>query len=128
VRDFYVRDFDKLGWSEGTLPLLPSTSTAGNMLLGDAAWFPNYGDYLALPGGGGYQAENVIKVGPNRYWGFVGSNKITSLQGWKKELRERYVEAGGSKRTDDIPGYESLSTRSLDVATIAMSVFELRNK
>ena len=55
------------------------------MLLGDAAWFPNYGDYLALPGGGGgYQAENVIKVGPNRYWASSAQTKLPHFKDGKR--------------------------------------------
>jgi transposase len=120
-------EFDQLGLSEGNLPLVERNGGPGSMLLGDTAWFPNYQDYLGLPKAGAFQAENVIKVGANRYWGFIGTNNITSSQGWKRDLCNAYVDAGGARRTDPIPGFGNLSIRFLDTARGAMSVFDVRN-
>ncbi|MET0650389.1 MAG: RHS repeat-associated core domain-containing protein [Pyrinomonadaceae bacterium] len=127
--------FNKLGYSDGNLPLVPRFGPSTSMLLGDTAWFPNYGDYLEQaqdnPRDQAFQAENVIKVGAGKFWGFLGGkqyNKVLTAAGWRDELRNAYYRVSGVRRRDNIPGWDNLEIRFLDTATLATQMFEERNK
>lgn len=115
---------------------------------GDWAYFKNLPMYdvlnreLARRGlyRGGFRGENVIKVGPGRYWGFPpgGSASYTS---WLRDLMEAYnalvlrayhagiIHADASNyMVEDIrqvPGHAGWA-RFFDTAAIAQKVFEHR--
>ena len=103
-----------------------------DMFIGDEGHFPNYDGwetYHPDPASWAWQAENIIKVEPNRFWGYVGTKEYTvkSKQEWEERLREEYNKLDSPKRFDGIPGLERpIEVRFLDVARIAMQLFDLR--
>lgn len=119
-------EFDELGI--GTrLPFRLRNATPGQMLLGDASYVKNYDDYLRIHPGGAWQGENIIKVGPGRFWGFLFGERVRSIRGWEDQLRSAYNRGLATPRTDRLPGFTGL-TSFLDVAGISMEVFDLRNR
>lgn len=79
--------------------------------------------------GGAYQAENVIKVGRNRFWGFIEAPRkgIKTAQEWEKHLREEYKKVGGNPNQGRFPGFDG-EIRFVDVAEVAIKLFDLRRK
>lgn len=118
------KEFDELGFDEENLPARPQ-GTLGSMLVGDAGWIVNYPDYLDRHPFGAFQAENVIKVGRNRFWGYIGHNSYRSGASWEQFLREQYNTGLATKRSDKIPGFDG-DVVFLDVPKITMRVFDLR--
>ena len=102
----------------------PVKKSVSQMKIGDRGWIQNYIDYTAKIPGGAYQAENVIKVGNDLYWGFVGENVILSEAEWKAELRKefnKYVQPQ-EQRTAEVPGFTGFFD-FIDVAAVAWGVF-----
>jgi hypothetical protein len=104
--------------------------TGATIKIGDWGPIRNYKDYRAKVPGGAYQAENVIKVANNLFWGFDNPPKKLSFQGWEDELRTQYNAFidSNQQRHDPIPGFDPKhnSVKSFDVAKIAMRVFKQR--
>lgn len=107
---------------------------AENMWVGDMVQFPNYDDwelYHPNPEAWLWRGENVVKVGDNQYWGYVGANDYTvkTKQQWNNLLREAFNELNGPKREGVIPALNNkLGIIFPDIATIAMKLFDLRSK
>jgi hypothetical protein len=94
-----------------------------NMLIGDRGWIRNYADYLEKYERGAWQAENVIKVDRDLYWGF-GDKPPKSEMGWMNRLREIYNQGlkPEERRNEPVPGFDG-NIIFLDVAYIAEVVF-----
>jgi hypothetical protein len=116
--------FDAVGFDIGMIPLKEIRSRL--MLIGDRGWFQNYKDYTKKFPGGAWQAENVIKLEKDSFWGFTGDDEIKSIRDWENDLRDKYNKPDGqpvgNQRNDPLPGF-SRELDFLDVAHIAMSVF-----
>lgn len=103
------------------------------MLLGDSGWIQNYDDYLLEvqdnpESDGAYQAENVIKVAANKFWGHIGESYQRSVKTpaeWENKLREAYNQIARRKRFDRVPGHDG-EAKFLNAAEIAMKLFDLR--
>jgi Protein-glutamine gamma-glutamyltransferase len=116
--------YDATGQYIGSIPMI--TLNSKTMLIGDRGWFQNYTDYTQKVPQGFWQAENVIKVTNNLYWGFTGDNLLKTTKEWEVKLRNAYNNPNGQQtgkqRNDPLPGF----TRGfdfIDVAAIAMSAF-----
>ena len=121
-------EFDALNFQEQSLPFDdPINGRVEEMMRGDYAYFSNYDDYLTKVPSGAYQAENVIKTGPDRYWGHPSGEK--SLLGWYQTLRDEFNRPGGRRfgeqRNSQVPGFDG-KINFLDVARISMAVFDFR--
>lgn len=107
---------------------------AENMWVDDMVQFPNYDDYWQYhpkPETWVWQGENVIKVGDNQFWGYVGTNEYTVKfkQAWSDLLTEAFNELNAPKRAGMIPTLTGrLSVFFPDIAEIAMKLFDLRRK
>jgi hypothetical protein len=123
--------YDATGQYIGSIPITKVKSKT--MLIGDRGWFQNYTDYKKKyeeysngDEAGDWQAENVIKVANNIYWGFTGDNLLKTTREWEADLREAYNKPGGQtfgrQRHDPLPGFTG-GFDFIDVAEIAMSVF-----
>ena len=124
--DVLKRDeFDELGYTYLRMPSADKDGEPEQMLLGDTGFINNYADYLERHPGGDWQGENIVKVGPGRYWGFGAENRIKSIAGWETELRARYNQGLTTPRTDRIPGFTK-KILFLNPARIGMQVFDLR--
>jgi RHS repeat-associated protein len=113
-----------------------------NMDLGDRGGFPNYSDYLQKNSanvvivGGFWMQENVIKVGANQYWGFIGRDRegrllqtVRTQNEWEELLRTAYNQERHRNRRSPIPGFSRpIAITFLDSARIASQVFEMRNE
>jgi len=107
--------------------------TLATMLTGDSAWIRNYSDYLDQVQDnpedmGAYQAENVIKVGRNMFWGHIGEpyrESVKTAQQWEIKLREAYNRIADKKRADRLPGHDG-EVRFLNVSDLAMRLFDVR--
>lgn len=105
-----------------------------NMWVGDMVQLPNYDDwelYHPKPETWAWRGENVIKVGDNQFWGYVGTNQYTvkSKQEWNDLLREAFNSLNGPKRQGNIPALsQRLTVFFPDIAEIAMKLFDLRRK
>jgi hypothetical protein len=74
---------------------------------------------------GGYQGENVIKVGEDKYFGFpIGVN---TAAGWIQELINAY-NAGlpVSEHINSIPGFLGNYNQFFDTVAISQDVIKLR--
>lgn len=118
--------FDAVGFTED----IPSDSPdelkkqpMSNMLLGDRGWIRNFDDYLGKYPGGAWQAENVIKIKNDLYWGF-GDPPPKSEVGWKNRLREIYNQGLNpeERRNEQVPGFDG-EIVFVDVAYIAEVIF-----
>ena len=100
-----------------------------SMLIGDRGWLPNYPDYQGLPNTGDYGHENSIKVDRNLYFGHP-LGRFTK-QKLERMLQDAYVEAGGARRRDRIPGLrdeENIDIAFIDVAKVFGVVFDIRRE
>ena len=70
-----VGEFDDLGYTYTTTPRRITQGGLATMKDGDLGDFKNYPDYLTKHPGGGYQGENVIKTGNDKYWGYPAGVK-----------------------------------------------------
>lgn len=119
-------EFDSLHYSPGSIPISERTGKIGTMTLGDRGYIKNYADYLAKHPGGGYQGENIIMVGNDRYWGFPADSK--SYADWESTLRNAYNTGlpAAQQRSDALPGFLQNEIEFLNVPQIGMDVFDLR--
>jgi hypothetical protein len=107
-----------------------------SMQNGDLGWFPNYADYLSKVQrfkSQGFQAENVVKIGQDQFWGFTGVNEVHNQKDWEDELREAYNapdgQRAGKQRHGRIPGFlRPITIDFLNVANISSQLFDIRNK
>lgn len=124
-------EYNQLGVDDDIYGVLSTKiRSLATMLIGDAAWIENYDDYKIQPNKGAYQAENVIKVGRDKFWGHIGetyANSVKSANGWERHLRNKYNEIAEKKRSDKIPGHGG-DARFLNVALIGMKLFDIRSK
>ena len=118
--------FDELGYSYRRFPVAERRGTAAQMLLGDASFIANYPDYLSKHPGGGFQGENIVKVGAGRYWGYGTDVPVRSISQWETELRRAYNSGLGVARTDALPGFTG-NILFFDTAQVGMNIFDLRN-
>ncbi len=127
--------YDATGQYIGSIPTINVNSKS--MLIGDRGWLQNYTDYkkkyedysfktTQKISQGYWQAENVIKVTSNLYWGFTGDNLIRTSKEWEAHLREAYNKPGGQtfgrQRQDPLPGFTG-GFDFIDVGAIALPVF-----
>jgi hypothetical protein len=116
--------YDATGQYIGSIPMTKSNSKL--MLIGDRGWFQNYLDYTQKVTQGFWQAENVIKVTNNLYWGFTGDNLLKTTKEWEVKLRNAYNNPNGQQtgrqRHDPLPGFTG-GFDFIDVGAIALPVF-----
>jgi RHS repeat-associated protein len=99
------------------------------MLIGDRGWIPNYAEYQGLPNTGDYGHENSIKVDRNLYFGHP-LGRFTK-QKLERILQDAYVDAGGARRRDRIPGFrdeQDIEITFIDVAKVFGAVFDIRRE
>jgi hypothetical protein len=118
--------FDGVGFTEDIQPdefAGLKKQPMSNMLNGDRGWIRNYPDYLAKYEGGAWQAENVIRINNDLYWGF-GDPPPKSETGWKNRLREIYNQSlkPEERRNEPVPGFDG-EIIFIDVAYVAEVVF-----
>ncbi len=72
---------------------------------------------------GAWQAENVIKIDNDLYWG-VGDAPPKSEMGWKNRLHEIYNQPlkPEERRSEPVPGFDG-DIVFIDIAYIAEVVF-----
>jgi len=100
----------------------------GSMLEGDSAWLPNYDDYQGLPNGGDYGHENSIKIARDLFYGHP--LRRFNIQQLERILQQAYVDAGGRRRSDPIPGLhnrEDVDITFIDVAKVFGAIFDIRH-
>ena len=130
--------FDRLGLASAEDDLYKSKEAKiDQMLLGDQGHFPNYEDYRTYTGEYGlafepWQGENVVKVGPNLYWGHGGGSP-KSHQQWEAVLRKEFNglarRLGKPTRSGSIPEFSKpIKVVFLNVAKIGSKLFDERNK
>lgn len=118
--------FDAVGFTQN-IPSDESESlkrqSMSSMSNGDRGWIRNYSDYLDKNPTGAWQAENVIKIDNDLYWGF-GDPPPKSETGWKNKLREIYNSGlkPEERRTDPVPGFDG-DIVFIDVAYVAEVIF-----
>lgn len=99
------------------------------MFPADMGYIRNHEDYADLFPAGAWRGENVIKVGPDRYWGFPLG--VLSESRWKQELGAAYNTAARARRlptrSEQVPGFDH-DAQFFKIPSIAMKVFEHRNK
>ena len=118
--------FDNLGYTSSTMHVIPRPiATAGEMLIGEWAYFQNDLAYLQKHPGGGYQGENVIKVSQSEYYGFPGGKK--TAQQWVQELINAY-DAGlaPSEWINTVPGFLGQANACFDVQAVCADLVKLR--
>lgn len=124
-------EYNQLGVDDDIYGVLSTKQRSlATMLIGDSAWLENYDDYKIQPNKGAYQAENVIKVGRDKFWGHIGesyANSVKSAAGWEIHLGNEYNKIAEKKRNDKIPGHGG-DARFLNIAFIGMKVFDIRSK
>jgi hypothetical protein len=126
-------EYNLLGIDDIFAILTSRKTTLTNMLVGDSGWIQNYDDYLLEvqdnpEGDAAYQAENVIKVASDKFWGHIGENyqrSVKSSAEWEIELRKAYNKISEKKRNDRIPGHDG-EAKFLNVADLAMRLFDFR--
>jgi hypothetical protein len=127
--------FDKLDDSART-GFSSRRGPINSMLDGDIGWFPNYSGYLSKVQkfkNQAYQAENVVRVGADQFWGFTGENEVHDQNGWERQLRDAYNAPdgtpAGTQRHGPIPGFSRpIRIDFFNVAQIGSQLFNLRNK
>jgi hypothetical protein len=119
--------FDAL-YESGTVPMKPHDVPISQMRLGDWGYLENDTRYEDRPIDYGYRGEDIIMVGDDSYFGFPRG--ALSLAAWTKVLIDAFnVNLQPPQRPiTDIPGWQPSLNKFLDVATIAMNVFDYRNK
>ena len=120
-----AKEFDAL-YTSGSVPMKDHEVPISEMKLGDWGYLKNAPDYLDWHPDGGYQGENIIKVGDDSYFGFPTGPR--SLAKWTSDLITAFNTGLPLviERIDTIPGWQSEDNKFLDVATIAMNVFDHR--
>jgi hypothetical protein len=126
-------EYNLLGIDDIFAILTSRKTTLRNMLVGDSGWIQNYDDYLLEvqdnpESDAAYQAENVIKVASDKFWGHIGESyqqSVKSSAEWEIELRKAYNKIADKKRNDRIPGHDG-EAKFLNVANIAMRLFDIR--
>jgi len=111
------------GYYPSSSGLLLTAISAGiaDAKIGDYGAFANDDLYLSVHPGGGWQAENVINVGPNLFWGHPGGSH-TSEQ-WIKKLISAFND-GSPYQITEIPGWRG-RVAFFDNAKIGMKNFDL---
>lgn len=117
-----------------SVPSIVKNDLIENMWVGDMVQFPNYDDwelYHPNPESWLWRGENVIKVGDNQFWGYIGAKEyiVKTKQQWNDLLREAFNELNGPKRQGIIPALNGkLAIVFPDIAAIGMKLFDLRSK
>ena len=116
--------FDAVGFTQN----VPTDETLtkqpiSNMLAGDRGWIRNFSDYIDKNPTGAWQAENVIKIDKDLYWGF-GDPPPKSETGWTNKLREIYNSGlkKEAQRNEQVPGFDG-DIIFVDVAQVIQIVF-----
>jgi hypothetical protein len=119
--------FDAL-YTSGSVPMKGRSVPISQMKPGDWGYLQNDWDYLTVQPGGPAMGENIIKlVGNDSYFDFP--NGALTLAGWTQSLIAAYnIGLADADKITTIPGWLPQYNQFLDVATIAMNVFDLRNK
>jgi hypothetical protein len=142
ITALHAGEFNKLGWTASTMPLDDRTVGLSSTKPGDWVYFQNDLRYLQWHGNPdeGYQGENVIKVGTDRYWGWPISVSLGALpygnranprrpanSCWTQILFDAYNSppVPPNQYTRTIPGYTGTAT-FFDVAVVGMDIFDLR--
>ncbi len=119
-------EYDRLGIGKDSLFVTSPISRISDLEVGDWGYFKNDQNYLAEHPKGGYQGENIIQVGDDRYYGFPGG--VKNYADWKEELIWAYNSGlPAEKQIDSIPGVYQYSW-FFDVPGISMKVFDLRKE
>lgn len=123
------KTFDAVGFTQNIPSDEPETlkkQSMSNMRPGDRGWIRNFSDYVDKYPNGAWQAENVIKIDNDLYWGF-GDAPPKSETGWKNRLREIYNQElrPEERRNEQVPGFDG-DIVFVDVAQIAEVVFSYR--
>jgi len=116
----------------------PGGGRPGDMWLGDSGFVQNYPDYLALSRranrsglSGPSQGENIIKVGPSRFWGYTDHSfkqDSRTISQWQNVLRSDYDLVGGrSNPADNYPRFTGRIS-FVDTAKLTRWAFDDRNK
>jgi Protein-glutamine gamma-glutamyltransferase len=117
--------FDGVGYNEDALPEISlKKQQISRLLLGDRAWIRNHKDYIDKFPGGAWQAENVIKVGNDKFWGFGVDSPIKSEKSWEDQLKNAYNKnlTKDKQRFDKVLGFDG-EIKFLDIAKIARTIF-----
>jgi Protein-glutamine gamma-glutamyltransferase len=125
------KTFNDLGYQIGQTPIQTQrVKNINEVKNGDWIAFDNYPDYTSrmkkLGQEGAWQAENVIKIGNDRYWGH-GANDIDgkSEVEWKTELKNAYNMQFGTTKKSPLPGFNG-NVSFIDVSKVATDLFNLR--
>ncbi len=73
-------EYNLLGINDVLSSLLKRKSSLREMLIGDSGWIQNYDDYFTHDSNGPFQAENVIKIASDKFWGQIGENYRQSVK------------------------------------------------
>jgi hypothetical protein len=120
-------EFDKLGYTTSNMNLnLKPVANADQMMIGEWCYFRNDWNYLSKHPGGGYQGENVIKVGEDAYFGFpIGTKKAAE---WIQELIDAYnFGLPPSEHISSIPGFQGNYNQFFNIKQIFKDVIKLRH-
>ncbi len=118
-------------YTSSTVPMRAHDVPISQMSKGDWGWLLNDPRYQDRPVDYGFAGENIIKLGNDSYFGFpVGPQ---SEAAWTQTLIDAFnedLQPGETKITALPPGsgWQSDHNTFLDVAEIAMNVFDNRNK
>ncbi len=125
------KTFNDLGYQIGQTPIQTQrVKNINEVKNGDWIAFDNYPDYTnrmkKLGQEGAWQAENVIKIGNNRYWGH-GANDLDgkSEVEWKTELKNAYNMQFGTTKKSTLPGFSG-NVSFIDISKVATDLFNLR--
>ncbi len=119
-------EFDAL-YTSDTIPDTFTGADLGAMKVGDWSYIQNDPRYLDPDKhpDGGYQGENIIKVGDDQYWGFPLG--VQNYSEWEQKLIDVYNSGlDPADQISSIPGFDSTATQFLDVAKIAQDLFRHR--
>jgi len=77
------------------------------VIAGDALTFRNSASYFLKHPFGAWSQENIIAVGRNEYWGFLGQNadNIKSYEDWKQHLADNFNKAARALDPKDTETY-----------------------
>lgn len=103
----------------------------GDTRNGDWIRFDNFPDYIEKAGKyATWQAENVVKIGDDKYWGHgAGDKNGLSEKQWLEALRENYIRdtnTSADQVKDLPPGYAKNEVWFVDVAKVASDLFNYR--
>jgi hypothetical protein len=123
-------DFDKL-FTSNTIPMTHAPGDADQADLGDWGYFKNAPGYR----GTGFQGENVINVGYDKFFGFPGGTKpglggVKSAEQWCNTLIKAYnKEVHFWQKIKTLPedcGWQPSVNKFIDVPAVALKLFKLR--